>query len=169
MMNDEIITDTVADEAESIAPSPTSAEEAESAVAQSGDPVAAVGDEPPSDEDGGESEAPDYARMVEEDLSALRAAFPELSTLTDISELKNPVRFGALRELGLSAEEAYLATGGRRRTPDNRAHLKSSVPRGAGGGTGTIPRSELEMARAIFGDMSDREIQNLYNKVTKGI
>ena len=56
-----------------------------------------------------EPDAPDYAAIVEADVKELRESFPELRTIKDVTELKNPVRFAALRDLGLTATEAYLA------------------------------------------------------------
>ena len=112
-----------------------------------------------------EPEMPDYSKIVEEDLRALKEEFAELASLKDIYELKNPIRYGALRDLGLTAKEAYLASGGMRSVSDNRAHLHSSVPKGATSPLGEIPRKEFEMARELFSDLSDGEIQKLYRKV----
>ena len=112
-----------------------------------------------------EPEMPDYSKIVEEDLRALKEEFAELASLKDIYELKNPIRYGALRDLGLTAKEAYLASGGMRSVSDNRAHLHSSVPKGATSPLGEIPRKEFEMVRELFSDLSDGEIQKLYRKV----
>ncbi len=110
-----------------------------------------------------------YEELIERDLDALRAAIPELENIKDISELENPVRYGALRDLGLSPEEAYRATttGRKERRPDNRAHLRSSVPRAVRSPESNISYRELEIAREIFSGVSDAEIQRLYRKVTK--
>lgn len=136
-----------------------------------------VADEPKDAEavvDGGDatdadekSDGVDYARLIEEDLATLRNEFPEVVGLETVHGLKNPVRFGALRDLGLTPREAFLASGGAVRARDNRAHLIPSVPRGVRGAADAIPRHELDMARAIFTGMSDTEIQKLYRKVTK--
>ena len=112
------------------------------------------------------SDATDYAKIIEADIEELRDAFPELKDLNAISELENPMRFAALRDLGLSATEAYLATSAPRPAYDNRAHLRASVPGGAGVAT-EMSRSEYAMARDIFTDLSDSEIRKLYRKVTK--
>ena len=84
-----------------------------------------------------------------------------------ITDLKNPLRYGALRDLGLSAREAYLASGGRKERNDNRSHLFSSVPAKTSSRFCEIPRADLYAAREIFTDMSDSEIRNLYKKVTQ--
>ena len=114
-----------------------------------------------------EDAAPDYERIVESDLNSLSEAFPELSEIRSISELSDPLRYAALRDLGLTPKEAYLATGGRKKRADNRAHLSSSVPRGAEIPRGAMSEKELNMARDIFSDMSDREIRRLYRRVTQ--
>ena len=120
--------------------------------------------------DGGEHTAEDevdYEEVIERDLAELRESFPECrERLTGISELKDPMRFAALRDLGLSAKEAFLATGGVRRGYDNRAHLTSSVPAYARAAA-EMPRAEYEAARELFSDLSESEIRKLYRKVTK--
>ena len=108
----------------------------------------------------------DVESEVESDIEELRSVFPELAELGSITELKNPTRYAALRDMGLSVSEAYLATTPRVAQPDNRAHLTSSVPRGAKSPEGPMTKHQLKQARAIFGDMSDSEIYNLYKKVT---
>ena len=104
---------------------------------------------------------------IDMDIEELRSTFPELSELGSITELKNPTRYAALRDMGLSVSEAYLVTTPRETRPDNRSHLTSSVPRGAKSPDGPMTKQQLNQARAIFGNMSDSEIYNLYKKVTK--
>ena len=127
------------------------------------------GDEIPdaSGEDGADtSEGADYSAIAALDLKELKGEFPELCGLEHISGLDNPMRYAALRDLGLSPREAYLATA-RRQRADGRAHLSSAVPRGAGSPGGGMSARELAQAREIFSDMSDVEIRALYKKVTK--
>ncbi len=100
------------------------------------------------------------------DLDALKAEFPELQYLDDIAKLKNPTRYAALRDLGLSAKEAYLATSEIRAQRDNRAHLGGSVPRAAGAPASAMSARELREARALFGNISDSELLRLYKRVT---
>ncbi len=111
----------------------------------------------------------DYAALIERDLEALRSGIPELQSISDISELENPVRYGALRDLGLTPEEAYRATTTRakRQAPDNRAHLRSSVPKASFSPASSMSYRDLEMARELFSGVSDAEIQRLYRKVTR--
>ena len=112
-----------------------------------------------------ESQNKDYSVIEREDVKALRGEFPELSGIESITELDNPMRYGMLRDLGLSPAEAYLATSKRRRGADNRYHLFAS-PAIAASGHGAISEKEMEAARDIFPDISDKEIRKLYKKVT---
>lgn len=107
-----------------------------------------------------------YEELAKEDILALREEFPELDGIEDITELHDPLRYAALRDLGFSPREAYIATSKRERGYDNRAHLKSAVPRFAGLPRGAMPESELARARMIFDGLSDSEIRKLYKKVT---
>lgn len=107
------------------------------------------------------------ALTLDSDLEILKAEFPELSGLTGITGLKNPTRYGALRDLGLSPAEAYLATNQRAPLPDNRAHLTSGVPISARPPASAMTKGQMSQAREIFEGMSDTEIQKLYLKVTR--
>lgn len=117
-------------------------------------------------ENEGKEETTDYGELLKSDMKELSVEFSPDSEL-DISDLKNPIRYGALRDLGLSPREAYLASGGKKSSEDNRAHLSSSVPRKFSSQFSEMPRAELDAARELFGDLSDAQIRNLYKKVTK--
>ena len=70
--------------------------------------------------------------------------------------------------LGLTVEEAFWAachaSVARHVTYDNRSHLRSSVPRGASGNPTMMTASEMAAAKELFGDLTESEIQILYNK-----
>ena len=106
----------------------------------------------------------DYERLMAEDAERLRAIFPELRNLNSIADLGCAMRYAALRDLGLSCEEAYLAARGRVTKRNNRTHLSAAVTASAEG-RGTIPRGELRVAREIFPDLTDSELQRLYSRV----
>ena len=108
----------------------------------------------------------DYEEILTSDMEELRESFAELGDDFSITDLKNPIRYGALRDMGLTPKEAYLATGGRQRERDNRAHLTVSAPCSATKRNLGIPRSELKIAREIFSDMNEAELQKLYKKVS---
>lgn len=111
-------------------------------------------------------ESVDYEALIESDLNTLRAEFPELGDIKQITDLNNPLRYAALRDLGLTPEEAYLATA-KRRSQDTRAHLRSAHGRNASTPLGMMSQHELSVARELFPDISDADIQRLYKKVTK--
>ena len=110
--------------------------------------------------------AVDYEKIIEEDLREIRALFPEAAGIASITELENPLRYAALRDLGLSAREAYLATSERRVRRDNRSHLVDSAPKSRGSTGEVMTREELRACRSLFDGLSDAEIQSLYKKVT---
>lgn len=114
-------------------------------------------------------DAVDYARLAEEDLITLKEQFPSLSDMTSLSELENPARYGALRDLGLTVREAYLATTTpKTRAPhtyDNRSHLRSAVPRTHGAAGEQMSAQQMRAARELFSELSDSEIVKLYKKV----
>ena len=108
----------------------------------------------------------DYAALAREDLAALKSEFPALTGLSSLTELKDPVRYAELRDLGLSPKEAFLATGGSpQRKSDNRAHLRSAVPRIGALGDSSLSAGEMAEARRLFSDLNDAEIHRLYKKV----
>jgi hypothetical protein len=110
-----------------------------------------------------EDDTTDYAVLAMRDLAELAEIFPEVRAKRSITELSNPLRYAALRDLGLTPKEAYLATEDRR-VVDNRAHLTSRVPSSARAGASLSGR-ELDMARELFSGLTEREIQRLYKKV----
>ena len=109
----------------------------------------------------------DYAELDRADMRELCELFPHLRGKESVAELENPLRYAALRDLGLTPKEAYLATNSRISGYDNRSHLQSAVPRPAGASQDTLDARGLEAARELFAGLSDREIQRLYKKVSK--
>ncbi|MBR5242321.1 MAG: hypothetical protein IKV20_04195 [Clostridia bacterium] len=113
-------------------------------------------------------EAPAHERtaseIIMEDLEELIAEFPELSDLRDASELSDPIRYGKLRDLGLSPKEAYLATSGRKRMIDTRAHLSGAMPKPLNTPS-NISTYAVRCVRELFDGISDEEIISLYRRV----
>ncbi len=109
----------------------------------------------------------DYGELMHRDIEELHTLFPHLYDKKSVLELDNPLRYAALRDLGLSPKEAYLASSNINVGYDNRSHITSSAPRGASSSSDMLSANELEAARIIFSDLSDRDIQKLYKKVTK--
>ncbi len=74
--------------------------------------------------------------------------------------------YDTLKSLGVSNEDAYYYSYGKNNY-NGRAHLKTSVPARAKSPSCSMSQIELDDARAIFSDMTDTEIRNLYKKVNK--
>ena len=109
----------------------------------------------------------DYEQMAADDLATLKEKFQICRSYSHISQLQNPLRYAELRDLGLSPEEAFLATNHERllsRAYDNRRHLRSAVPKEAGGAG--MSASELRQARELFGGESDAYLASLYRRAT---
>lgn len=107
----------------------------------------------------------DYAALATRDLGEIKRLAPALAGLSHLAELPNALRYAALRDAGLSVEEAlhaachaYLAP----RAADNRAHLRSAVPIGAAGTPSRMTAAEMREARELFGDLTEGEIERLY-------
>ena len=136
----------------------------EDEVLEGADPREDSADSGTNEENRDEAEdVTDYAALAMRDLAELAEIFPEVRSKRSITELSNPLRYAALRDLGLTPKEAYLATE-ERRIADNRAHLTSKVPSSARAGAALSGR-ELDMARELFSSLTEREIQRLYKKV----
>lgn len=109
----------------------------------------------------------DYAALAAQDLLEIQRMVPSLRGLSHLGELPNASRYAALRDAGLSVEEAFWAachTAARTASYDNRSHLHSVVPRGAAGNPAMMSASEMAAAKELFEDLSENEIQRLYAK-----
>ncbi len=107
----------------------------------------------------------DYAALAADDLRRIKCMAPSLAGLTHLAELPNALRYAALRDAGLSVEEALYAACHAFVTPqaaDNRAHLRSAVPIGAAGTPSRMTAAEMREARELFGDLTEGEIERLY-------
>lgn len=135
------------------------------AVWQTGEEISAAAGAETAAENGEGAEAPpvDYADVAARDLEVLRRTFPACAEMDSLCRLENPLRYAQLRDLGLSPEEAYLATAHAHTHPDNRSHLTSSVPRAAAGGIG-MTAAQLSAARELFEGLSDAELTRLYRR-----
>lgn len=118
-----------------------------------------------SDDADATGEGVDYAAIAARDLGEIKRLAPALAGLSHLAELPNALRYAALRDAGLSVEEAlhaachaYLAP----RAADNRAHLRSAVPIGAAGTPSRMTAAEMREARELFGDLTEGEIERLY-------
>ena len=132
----------------------------------SDDTPSVIPEEPVAADDADGGAEVDYEDIIRQDLDALRAEFPELASITEITQLHNPLRYAALRDMGLTASEAYKATSPRQKPRDNRAHLTAAMPRAGVNRYGGMTKREMDTARELFEGLSDSEIQALYKTVT---
>lgn len=114
-------------------------------------------------EDSTEDNRDEDALDINEDMEELKKQFPELWDLSSADELQNKEKYLRFRGLGLTPAEAYMASGGARVKERPRPTSPLSVKRRDEG----IPDRQLRMARELFSEMSDTEIQALYRRVTK--
>ena len=103
------------------------------------------------------TEEVDYTGEIE----SLMGEFP------DVNLGEREARYAELRALGLTQKEAFFASASRAPRMDTRSHLSGGMPKMARSPMGAMPRRELEAAREIFSGLSDRQIEDLYKKVTK--
>ena len=108
----------------------------------------------------------DYEALMIKDVAELKEEFPELSGIESVTDLHNPLRYAALRDMGLTPAEAYLATA-KRVAHDTRAHLRSAHGRNAAASSLGMSQTELAMARELFPGKNDAELQRLYKRVSK--
>lgn len=115
-----------------------------------------------------------YERMMAEDLAALKSAGLIDSTVQSIRDIENVKRFAELRDLGLSAVEAYRAASGTkldsrieqraRRAATGKEHLTTPKSRGSAGHGSTMSRSERAYYRELLGTDDDKAIEAAYKR-----
>lgn len=115
-----------------------------------------------------------YERMMAEDLAALKSAGLIDSTVQSIRDIENVKRFAELRDLGLSAVEAYRAASGTkldtrieqraRHVATGKEHLTTPKSRGSSGHGSTMSRSEKAYYRELLGTDDDKAIEAAYKR-----
>lgn len=112
------------------------------------------------------------------DLEAIKACIPTLK-YGSVDEFPNFAKFADLCDRGVSPVDAFRAShpedvaaataaAVKQGARDSKAHLVSSVPRGAKDTSITLSRAEIEGYREMFPGMSDKDIVALYRKAKKG-
>lgn len=119
-----------------------------------------------------------YEQTAKADLEALKSEFPELAGYKSLTEMPPDVfvRFANLRGEGMTAVEAYAAANHKgirenaaaaaKKTvrADNKAHLKSNVPKGKNPTGDTIPPSVLREWMDDFPHLTKRQVIELYKE-----
>ena len=120
-------------------------------------------------------EAKDYAAMAASDVAELNRLFPSLG-ITDLRKIDNAGRYGALRDMGLSVEEAFRATNhariGAQSAPavhkaDGKAHIRGDMPAHQATDGFSMSAADMRDARELFPGKSDKEIIALYRSVSR--
>lgn len=114
-------------------------------------------------------------RILSADLAAIKAEFKGAEKFNSVAEFPNIKRFGEMRDLGLSAVEAFRVAQpdivaesfAPHAVADSKSHLKSAVPKGARDTSITIPSGELDEYRELFPGKSDAELNALYKRATQ--
>ena len=117
----------------------------------------------------------EFERKAAADLAELKQYYPELKDVKTIYEIKNLAEFGRLRDLGVSARQAYAAANAdeikesaarsvKQQARNDKSHLQSAVPKGSKDNSITMTKGELSQWRDLFPDKTDKEILALYKK-----
>lgn len=117
------------------------------------------------------------AEKKKNDLAAIKEAYPLLA-YDSIDNLPHSEDFKRKRDAGYTpldafrsthSEEvaAYIASAVRQSARNGKEHLKSNVPGGARDTSISVSKAEMEAYRAIFPDLSDKEILALRRKTQK--
>ena len=124
-------------------------------------------------EDKEEDVQKEYAAMEAADLAELQKRYPDIR-LNSLRDLKNLGRYGELRDMGLSAAEAFMATNAEmleKRAEEtgaaraaSKAHMTTVSKKSGGTNEPQMTDEELAIARDFFPDMSDEQIQKVYKK-----
>lgn len=117
----------------------------------------------------------EFERKAAADLAELKQYYPELKDVKTIYEIKNLAEFGRLRDLGVSARQAYAAANAdeikesaarsvKQQARNDKSHLRSAVPKGSKDNSITMTKGELSQWRDLFPNKTDKEILALYKK-----
>lgn len=118
-------------------------------------------------------------RQVEETLSQTRTLFTLAAGYGFVPTPEQEEQFHRLKQLGLTADEAFFAANGARLlshpSPEgdkkepplsSKAHLTSSMPAAYGAQSG-MSREERQIAKELLGeDLTTEELEKLYKRVT---
>lgn len=121
----------------------------------------------------------EFEKVAAADLAELQANYPETKAYKHIKDMPKEIleKFARYRDLKLPAKDAYAAANpdgirsqvatATKKQADGKAHLQSSIPKGAKNTAIKMTRSEINEWRGIFPGKSDKEIVALFRKTTK--
>ena len=126
--------------------------------------------------DNPENKTDGFFAKANADMAEIEKLFPGLS-VKNLLDLKDPKRFGELRDMGLSVKEAFLATNGAmleeraaaagEKKAAGKAHLQSVAKKAGVSAASQVSRQEIENLRDYYSDdeLSDSELESLILKV----
>ena len=123
-----------------------------------------------------------FERMMESDLKEIREAYPEMDGLKSLAELENRMRFGELRDKGLTAVEAFQLTNqakleeARKRKRDaasaaaanakakqeGKSHLTGGSATVSAQTQDTVPAYVRNQILSLYPELSEKELRRLY-------
>lgn len=110
---------------------------------------------------------------IKQELRNIQAINPDIKSVADLKNLGDKQEaFDALIKSGMHIDKAYMVlhpagqSQARSPKPDTKAHIMQTNGNGNGSGAVTMSRDEREMCKALFGDVSDKELARLFKKVS---
>ena len=128
------------------------------------------------EEKGGDDGQPDFAAMAAADVAEIGKAYPALG-IKSLTELNNLKRFGELRDLGMTAVEAFRATNADRLTANaeqvgankatGKAHLQSVAKKAGARAASQMTKAERAAAEEMLDGVPGADLDKLYARATK--
>lgn len=101
---------------------------------------------------------------VKADIDAINIRFPD-AKISSLEDIKNSSQYVALRDKGVSPEEAYAQV--IQPKEDGKKHMTATASKTTPSRGAQMTAFEKRAARDLFPGMSDAEIQKLYKRVSK--
>lgn len=101
---------------------------------------------------------------VKADIDAINIRFPD-AKISSLEDIKNSSQYVALRDKGVSPEEAYAQV--IRPKEDGKKHMTATASKTTPSRGAQMTAFEKRAARDLFPNMTDAEIQKLYKRVSK--
>ena len=101
---------------------------------------------------------------VKADIDAINSRFPD-AKISSLEDIKNSSQYVALRDKGVSPEEAYAQA--IQPKEDGKKHMTATASKTTPSRGAQMTAFEKKAARDLFPGMSDAEIQKLYKRVSK--
>lgn len=116
----------------------------------------------------------DLEQLMAEDLAIIKSKYKVAEQFASVRNFPGVVEFARMRDAGVSPEKAFAASHldliiseARQPVADSKSHLRSSVPKGAKDTGVSIPSDELDLYHEMYPDLTDKQLENLYKRVTK--